>query len=92
MAFDADVWRAQHDTDALEQENPRGDMVSELKREHLQPGDARDRILALLGPPEFQEGATDFYELGRTPWGVSYERLALEYADGELVRAYVIRT
>lgn len=92
MSFDADVWRAQHGSDALEQVNPRGDMVAELKREHLEPGSKRDDIVALLGPPDFQEGATDFYKLGRTPWGVSYERLAIEYADDELVKAYVSRT
>ena len=91
MSFDADVWKAQN-SDALEQENPRGGMVSALKRDHLEPGTERDEILGLLGPPELQEGETDFYELGRTPWGVSYERLALEYADGELVRAFVTRT
>jgi len=92
MEFDAEVWRAQHGTDALEQENPRGAMVSALEREHLEPGTGRDELLELLGPPEFQEGAADYYELGRTPYGVSYERLVLEYAGDELVRAFVTRT
>lgn len=92
MSFDADVWRAQHDSDALEQVNPRGEMVGALEREHLQPGTKRDEILELLGPPELQEGATDYYELGRTLWGISYERLAVEYADDELVRTYLTRT
>jgi len=92
MSFDADVWKAQHDSDALEQENPRGDMVTALKRDHLEPGAERAEILELLGPPEFQDGDTDYYELGRTPWGVSYERLAIEYSDDELVQAYVTRT
>jgi hypothetical protein len=92
MSFDADVWRAQHNSDALEQENPRGEMVGALERDHLEPGTARTEILELLGPPEFQDGAIDYYELGRTPWGVSYERLAIEYAGDELVRAFVTRT
>jgi hypothetical protein len=92
MGFDAEVWRAQRGTDALEQVNPRGDMVGALEREHLQPGTKRSELLDLLGPPEFQEGATDLYDLGRTPYGVSYERLAIEYADDELVRTYVTRT
>jgi hypothetical protein len=91
MSFDAEVWRAQ-DSDALEQENPRGAMVGTLTRDHLEPGTERKEILGLLGPPELQEGAIDYYELGRTPWGVSYERLAIEYADDELVRAFVTRT
>jgi hypothetical protein len=92
MSFDAEVWKAQHGSDALEQENPRGEMVSALERDHLEPGTARSELLELLGPPEFQDGATDYYELGRTPWGVSYERLAIEYAGDELIRAYVTRT
>jgi hypothetical protein len=92
MSFDAEVWRAQRETGALEQVNPRGEMVGTLEREHLEPGKKRSELLDLLGPPDFQEDATDYYKLGRTPYGVSYERLAIEYADDELVRAYVTRT
>jgi hypothetical protein len=92
MSFDADVWRAQRGTDALEQVNPRGEMVGALEREHLEPGTKRSDILEVLGPPDLQENATDYYELGRTLYGVSYERLAIEYADDELVRTYITRT
>lgn len=93
MGFDADRWRDQHDSDALEQENPRLDMVAELQRDHLKAGAERDEIRRLLGPPEFAEDDdTDVYELGRSPLGVSFEQLVIEYADDELVRAYVRRT
>ena len=92
MEFDAAIWRAQRGTPALEQVNPRGDMVVDLKSEHLQPGTPREQVLALLGAPEFSEDETDHYALGRTPFGVSFEQLAIEYDDGALVRAYVQRT
>jgi hypothetical protein len=92
VAFDAQVWKAQRGTDALQDENPRAAMVSELKREHLVPGKTRDDVLELLGPPDFEEGGVDFYELGRSTWGISFERLALEYAGDELVEAFVTRT
>jgi hypothetical protein len=92
VAFDAELWRAQHGTPALEQVNPRGDMAAELREEHLVPGTGRDRVLELLGPPEFQVGDTDRYELGRSPFGASYEQLAIEYDDDAIVRTFVIRT
>jgi hypothetical protein len=92
MRFDADLWQAQHATPALEQANPRGDMVADLRREHLEPGTNRERIVALLGPPEFQVGETDHYELGRSPFGASFEQLAIEYDADSLVRAFVLRS
>jgi hypothetical protein len=92
MGFDAEIWIAQHDSDALEQENPRIEMVPALQRDHLKPGATRDQIRDLLGAPEFEVGETDYYELGRSPLGVSFEQLAIEYADDDLVRAFVLRT
>ena len=92
MRFDAEVWRAQHDTPALNEENPRGAMAAELRHEILTPGMPRDRVLELLGPPEFEVDGADHYELGRTPLGASYEQLAIVYADGLLVRADLQRT
>lgn len=93
MGFDAELWKAQHDSEALEQENPRIDMVAALTRDHLEAGAERDDTRRLLGPPEFQEGEIDVYELGRSPMGVSYEQLVIEYDDDdELVRAFLRRT
>jgi hypothetical protein len=94
MGFDAEEWRAQGERgpDAFADENPRGGMAGELMREHLVAGADRDDIRELLGPPQFSQGETDVYELGRATFGVSYEQLAVEYEDGELVRAFVRRT
>jgi hypothetical protein len=91
VRFDAEVWRAQHGTPALEQVNPRGDMVADL-RERLEPGTDRERVVELLGPPEFQVGATDRYELGRSPLGATFEQLAIEYDADGLVRVFVLRS
>jgi hypothetical protein len=92
MRFDADLWQAQRATPALEQVNPRGEMVADLQREHLERGTDRERVLELLGPPEFQVGDTDHYELGRSPFGASFEQLAIEYDANTLVRAFVLRS
>ena len=92
MSFDELVWRAQHGTPALEQENPRGAMVSELLHGRLTEGMTRDEVRRLLGPPEHEDEQTDVWELGRSSWGVSYEQLAVEYAGGELASAQLRRT
>lgn len=93
MDFDAEIWRAQHGSEALEQENPRSEMLPALLREHLQPGTARDEIRQLLGPPQFESEESDVYALGRSPFGVSDEQLALSYDEEEmLVRAALRRT
>lgn len=92
MAFDAERWRAQHDTEALMERNPRGDMAAELMAEHLPAGRSREEVQALLGPPEFVDGDADVYELGRSAYGVDYEQLAITYAAGRLVGAQIRRT
>jgi len=91
--FDAELWRAQHGTQALEGENPRSAMLPALQREHLTAGAAREAILQLLGPPQYERPGTDVYALGRSPFGVSDEQLAISYdEDGALVRAVLRRT
>ena len=92
MAFDAERWRAQHDSDALMDRNPRGDMASELLAEHLPPGTPRQEVRDLLGPPEFVDGDADVYELGRSEYGVDYEQLAIAYEDDRLLHANIRRT
>jgi hypothetical protein len=92
VRFDAELWRAQRGTPALEQVNPRGDMVEELCAEHLVAGTERERVLDLLGPPDFQHDGSDRYELGRSPFGASFEQLAIEYDADALVRTWVIRS
>jgi hypothetical protein len=90
--FDAELWQAQRATEALELENMRSAMLPALQREHLEPGATRDAIRALLGPPESERGETDVHELGRSPMGVSYEPVAIEYDGDELVRSALRRT
>jgi len=92
MSFDELVWKAQHDSPALEKENPRGAMAPELLSGRLAAGMPRDEVRRLLGPPEHEDGLTDVYELGRSSWGVSFEQLAVEYDGGELVRTQLRRT
>ena len=93
MDFDAEIWRAQHGSEALEQENPRSAMLPALLREHLEPGATRDEIRTLLGPPQFESEGKDVYALGRSPMGVSDEQLAISYDEDEgLVRAVLRRT
>jgi len=91
--FDAEIWRAQHGSEALEGENPRSAMLPALMREHLEPGAPRAEIRGLLGPPQYDSGATDVYALGRSPYGVSDEQLAITYDEDEmLVKAALRRT
>jgi hypothetical protein len=92
MGFDELVWKAQHDSPALEDENPRAAMAPELLGERLTEGMTRDEVRRLLGPPEHEDELTDVYELGRSTYGVSYEQIAVEYDGGELVRAQLRRT
>lgn len=92
MPFDAELWRAQHASDALMGRNPRGDMATELMAEHLPAGISRDEVHALLGAPEFVDGDADVYELGRSAYGVDYEQLAVTYAGDRLLHARVRRT
>jgi hypothetical protein len=91
MAFDELLWKAQHGSPALEEENPRGAMLPELLNERLTEGMTRDEVRRLLGPPEHEDELTDVYELGRSSWGISFEQLAVEYAGGELARAQLRR-
>lgn len=92
MSFDEQLWKAQHGTPALQEENPRGAMAPELLHGRLTEGMTRDEVRRLLGPPEHEDELTDVYELGRSSWGVSYEQIAVEYDGGELVRAQLRRT
>ena len=92
MGFDGALWRAQHSSAALEQDNPRIEMVSTLNQDVLVPGMARDEILILLGPPEYQDREADYYELGRSPLGVDYEQLVIQYKNGKLVQVAVQRS
>jgi hypothetical protein len=92
MSFNRERWRAQHNSDALMDRNPRGNMASELIMEHLPQGMAREQVRALLGPPEFVDGGVEVYELGRSAYGVDYEQLAIVYADDRLQRADIRRT
>jgi hypothetical protein len=90
--FDGEIWRAQQGS-ALEGENPRSAMLPALQREHLVPGAARDEVRRLLGPPQFEIDDRDVYALGRSPYGVSDEQLAIAYDEDEkLVRAVLRRT
>ena len=92
MSFDELVWKAQHGSPALEEENPRGAMAAELLHGRLAAGMPRDEVRRLLGPPEHEDELTDVYELGRSSWGVSFEQLAVEYDGGELARTQLRRT
>ena len=93
MDFDAEIWRAQHGSKALEGENPRSAMLPALQREHLTPGAARAEVRALLGPPQFEIDGKDVYALGRSPFGVSDEQLAISYdEDDALVKTVLRRT
>jgi len=49
-SFDAELWRAQHNTDALEGDNPQNDMVGVLERDFLKPEMSREEVRELLGP------------------------------------------
>ena len=52
MPFDELVWKAQHGSPALEEENPRGAMAPDLLHGLLTEGMTRDEVRRLLGPPE----------------------------------------
>lgn len=88
--FDAAAWRAQ--AGKGDQDNPRAGMAATLTTEVLKPGMPRAEVLALLGPPDFQKGQKDYYELGRSAYGVDYEYLVALYEADALVRAYIERT
>lgn len=84
--FDAEAWRAQHGSNAID--NPRSGQVSALERNHLRLGMARADVHALLGMPERQEELADHYDLGVSPVGVDYETYVIRYDARNLVSKF----
>jgi hypothetical protein len=88
--FDTALWKAQHGRDeALE--NPRTSMVGPLIEDRLKAGMSRAEVLELLGPPEFQRNDSDYYTLGRSPYGVDYEYLVVHYVQDKMTLARLER-
>lgn len=90
-AFDSEQWKAQRGSGA--DKNPRVGMVVELKQKHLREGMSRDDVHTLLGEPEQRRGASEVYELGVSPVGVSYESFVIDYdAQGRVTQFRVTRS
>ncbi|MGO1001257.1 hypothetical protein [Lysobacter sp. CA196] len=78
--FDAELWREQRGSDALD--NPRVEQVVPLEEGgHIREGMRRVEVAELLGPPDRSTLRNDYYELGASPFGVHFERYAIEYND-----------
>jgi len=93
MPFDELVWKAQHGSPALEEENPRGAMAPGPPARAAHRGhDPRRGPSAARPAGAHEDELTDLYALGRSSWGVSYEQIAVEYEGGELTRAQLRRT
>jgi hypothetical protein len=87
--FDADVWRAQRGSNALD--NPRVGQVVALERSHMRPGMSRAEVIELLGEPDRRLPRSDHYKLGASPVGVDFETYVIEYDDHDRVTSFGIR-
>lgn len=87
--FDSEIWLANAGNE--EKDNPRAEMISELIDEVLKVGMTRDEVIKLLGPPDSTRDTRELYDIGRSPWGVDLEYLAIDYEDDKLVLAFMLR-
>lgn len=87
--FDAELWRAQRGSSALD--NPRVGLVVVLERDHMRPGMSRAEVIGLLGEPDRRQPHSDHYRLGASPVGVDYETYVVEYDEQDRVRSFGIR-
>lgn len=88
--FDAELWRAQWNTD--KRDNPRINMIVELEREVLKKGMHRELVREILGSPERIQGNSDLYDLGVSPYGIDYEQLVIQYdQQNKVVNFFTLR-
>ena len=87
--FDQKTWLA-HSGDESSS-NPRAGMVGKLIDETLTKGMERQQIQTLLGPPDSKMETRDLYSLGRSPWGIDLEHLAIDYVEDRLRTAFLLR-
>jgi hypothetical protein len=89
--FDPAVWRVHAGDTAAG--NPRGEMVADLQRRHLEPGMAQAAVEALLGPPDQREEYRWTYQLGHwNDYGIAPDTLVLgfDYVGGTLASSVVV--
>lgn len=88
-AFDADLWRAQRGSDALD--NPRVRQIVALERRHMRAQMPRAEVIALLGEPDRSRPGTHIYTLGASPVGVDFETYVIQYDPLARVADFGIR-
>ena len=86
--FDAAAWRAQQGNTALD--NPRSKLVPALERQRLE-GMTRAEVRRLLGEPDSSNDTSDEYLLGASPVGVDLESYRIEYRQGRVSGAGLVR-
>lgn len=87
--FDQKVWLENAGNET--KNNPRAGMISELIDTVLKKGMSKDEVTALLGPPDSNRDQLELYDIGRSPWGIDLEYLAIDYDENSLVKAYMLR-
>lgn len=90
--FDRQLWLAQHES--TDPDNPRGQMADDLRQRHLSPGMARERVLELLGEPDFEKTPAVFkYNLGAwSGFRIDYDSLDVHFdGTGRLTETRVVQ-
>jgi len=89
--FDASRWRtglkASQDGECV-----RGRMANDVIAKLARLGQPRPAVEAALGPPQDMHGEIAEYELGMcSGLRIDFDSLYIEYADGKVLRAYLVQ-
>ena len=92
-AFDREVWMA-HYKDG-KPDNPRGQMLADLEKTVLREGMTKDEVIALLGPPDFDQPSERSVKYRLGSWsGMRIDPDSLEIAfgrDGKVEQVYCVQ-
>ena len=90
--FDKEIWHTYHNS--TDQDNPRGNMADDLRKNHLYSGMTKKQVLELLGEPDFEKQSHVFkYVLGGwSGFRIDYDSLDIYFdSAGRLTKTRIVQ-